>query len=103
MTCDLRPRVSLFLVEAAGDQVLDRRQGVPLVDAGDGERDPGSLRRGEQEDPEDALAVDLLAVLADLDLRLEPARRLDELRRRPGMEPEAIADGELPLNPKELG
>src|SRR6185436_14364289 len=86
------------LVEAACDQILDGRDRVPLVHAGDGERDPGALRGGEQQDPEDALAVDLLAVLADLDLGLEAAGRLDELGGGPGVQAESVADRKLALN-----
>src|SRR6476660_4772737 len=91
-------RLLLFLVEAAGDQVLDRGERGLLVFAGHGQRDPRPLRSGQQEDPQDALAVDLLAVLADLDLRLEPAGRLDELGRGASVESEAVANGELALN-----
>src|SRR5262249_26084161 len=75
----------LFLVEASGDQILDGGEGVVLIVARDGERDVSALGGREQEDAEDALPVDLLAVLADLDLGAESAGRLDELRRRPGV------------------
>src|SRR5215471_1435185 len=88
----------LLFVETAGDQVFDGGEGVGFVLPADGEGDVGPLRGGEQKDTEDALAVHLLAVLADLDGRLEPARRLDELRRRPGVEAEPVADRQLPLD-----
>src|SRR4029453_16609486 len=91
-------RLLLFLVEAGGGQVLDRGECGLLVLAGDGQRDPRPLRGRQQEDPQDALAVDLLAVLADLDLRLEPAGWLDELGRGARLESEAIANGELALD-----
>src|SRR5262245_3392399 len=91
-------RLLLFLVEAACDEVLDRGEGGLLVLAGDGQGDPCPLRGRQQEDAQNALAVDLLAVLADLDLGFEPAGRLDELGRRACVESEAIANGELALD-----
>src|SRR5262249_51805662 len=88
----------LFLVEAAGDEVLDGGEGVLLVVARHGEGDPRALGGGEQEDAEDRFAVDLLAVLANLDLGPEPAGGLDELGRGTGVQPEAVANRELPLD-----
>src|SRR5262249_28502656 len=94
---------SFFLVETAGYEVLDCRERSGLVLSADGKRDMRPLGGREQQDPEDALAVHFLAVLADLDRRFEPARRLHEFRRRPGVKPEPVADRHFSLDHRPAG
>ena len=53
-------------------------------------------RRHQGQQAHDALAVGLLAVLADLDLGLELAGQLHELHRRAGVQPQLVADPQRP-------
>ena len=61
------------------------RERLLLVRSLDLELELGPALRPEAGDAQDALRVDLLAVLRDLDARAEPRRRLDELPREPQM------------------
>src|SRR6202171_6633362 len=74
--------LSSFLIETARDEGLDGSERLRLVFAGDRERDARSLGGREQQDSEDALAVDFLTVLLDLHRRAKAARRLDQFWRR---------------------
>src|SRR5665647_345091 len=85
---------SLFLVEAVGDELGERGHGRLLVLARDDQTDRRALRRRQGQDAEDALAVDLVAVLDDLDRRAEAVGQVDELDRGPGVQAQLIADGD---------
>src|SRR5262249_26551304 len=92
-TCRRRPpprgAALLVLVEPAGDQVFDGAGRFELVVAVDRQVDGRAVGGREEKDPEDRLAVDLLLVLPDSHGGSEPAGRVDELRRRTGVQPEA--------------
>ena len=68
--------------------------GRGLVRAVDPEDDVRPLGRGQGQDAEDALAVDLAAVLDDPDVGPEAVGRVDELDRRPGVQAELVLDGD---------
>ena len=54
--------------------------------------DPAPLPRRQQQDAQDALGVDLFAVLRHRDPALESARRVHQLRRRPRVQAQAVDD-----------
>src|SRR5688572_19164021 len=91
-----RDRASLvILVEAALHQrrkLVDRLFRV-VPDGAD--HDPRPALGGEHHDAHDALAVDLDVVAGHEDVRAEARGEPHELRRRPGVEPELVADGDL--------
>src|SRR6201988_3490067 len=89
---------SFFLVEAPGDQVFHRRDRVGLVVSRGRDDDLRTLRGGQQKNSENTLSIDLLAVLPDLDRRLEAAGGLDEFGRGSSVEAEPVANRELPLD-----
>ena len=88
---------SLLLVEAVGDELDQGGHGRLLVLARDDEPDRRALGRGQGQDAEDALAVDLVAVLDDLDRGAEAVGQVDELDRGPGVQAQLVADGDGPV------
>src|SRR4051794_20593953 len=93
-----RPAVSFRFVELGVDELLDRRDGVGLVGTVGLDGDERAAAGGEEEDAEDRLAVDLLVALADLDVRAEARRHVDELRRRARMKAKLVLDLEFALD-----
>src|SRR5690349_9642380 len=55
-----------------------------------------ALRRSEHHQAHDRGPADLVSVLLDLDGAGELARKIDELRARPGVEPPLVGDLDLP-------
>jgi hypothetical protein len=88
---------SLFLIEAVPDKLDEGGHGRLLVLARDQEPDRSPLGRGQGQDAEDALAVDLIAVLDDLHRRTEAVGQVDELDRGSGMEAQLVSDGDGPV------
>ena len=75
-------RITGRLVESALDQRAQRRDRRRLVRAVGGDPDRAALRRGQQQQAHDALAVHFALAARDADVRGEPAGGVDELRRR---------------------
>jgi hypothetical protein len=61
------------------------------------------MSRRKHHEPHDALAIDLFAVLLNVDFRLEPVRNLHELSGRPGMDAQLVEDGEIFFDHEESG
>jgi hypothetical protein len=72
---------SLLFVEPVVDELRERVHGRRLVLPGDNEQDRAALGRGQGQDPQDALAVDLRPVLVNADGGAEPVGEVDELDR----------------------
>ena len=79
-------------------QAGERRESLFGVGAAGLDVDRRSLGGGEHHEADDALAVDLLAVLGDRNAAGELVRLLDEQRRRPGVQAEAVDDGDRAPN-----
>src|SRR3954471_22246169 len=91
------PKSALF-VEAVGDQLRHRAHGVLFVVAVATDRHPGPLAGGQQQDAEDALGVDLLAVLLHRHPALEFSRGVHQLGRRSRVQAEPVDDLRLALD-----
>src|SRR5690242_6320630 len=81
----------LFLfAETGGDQLLDRLHRFGLVRPVRLDHDARAFGRGEHHDSHDAFSVDAPSVAAYPHFALELTGNLRELRRSPGMQPEAV-------------
>src|SRR5581483_12240153 len=89
---------SRLFLEAAGDQVLERRHRLLLVAAVAAERDVLALRGRQHQQAEDALAVDDVAVLDQLDVALEAPGEVHQLGRGARVQPQAVDDLDLVLD-----
>src|SRR5690606_31707175 len=69
-----------------------------LVGAVEEERQVGALLRGERHHADDALAVDLVAVGADEELRVELRRGADDHRGGPGVDAGPVPHGDFALD-----
>src|SRR5713226_9583217 len=69
---------SFYFVEFRIDQLLDRVHGLFLVFTVGSHSDDGAPAGGQQQNAQDALAVDLLVAFADFDVRFVPRRAVNE-------------------------
>src|SRR4029453_8126938 len=87
---------SRLLPEAALHQPAERVERLLLVLPFGLEGERRTLRRGEEQDPEDRLAVHHPPVPHGADPRAKAVRGVDEPRRGPGVEAQAVRDADLP-------
>src|SRR5438552_13345948 len=93
-----RPRGSFGLAELLAEEFLERRRGVAFVGPFDLELDHRADARGEHHHAHDALRVHAPAVALDPDAALEAGSELRELGRGARVQPELVADADLPLD-----
>src|SRR5918993_3947220 len=86
------------LPEPAGHQLGQGFHRLLRVGAVGANEDRAAALRGQHHDAHDALAVDTLAVLGDLDVGGELARQAHDSRRGTRMEPLLVDDGGLALD-----
>ena len=91
------------LVEAALEERLDRVGGLGLVGPVEEQFERRVLLGGERHHADDALAVDLVAVLADKELGREPRRLAHDHRRRPGVDAGLVSDRDLASEHRQRG
>src|SRR5687768_11732677 len=72
--------------------MLDGLERLTLVIALGRNRDPRAVGRGQKEDAQDTLGVDLLVAFAHLHIGAESCRGMNELGRRTGVQAELVFD-----------
>ena len=78
--------------KSAFDQVAERRNGLVFVRAVGADGDGRPVRRREQQNAHDALAVDDATVARHADLRLEARGHVDELRGRARVQAQPVGN-----------
>src|SRR5712692_6046734 len=83
---------SFYFVEFGLDELLDGLDRFFLVFTVGGHADDGAFSGGQEQDAEDALAVDFLVAFADFDVGFESRRAMDQLCGGARVQTELVLD-----------
>src|SRR5712692_6112713 len=87
---------SFYFVEFGLDELLDGLDRFFLVFTVGGHADDGAFSGGQEQDAEDALAVDFLVAFADFDVGFESRRAMDQLCGGARVQTELVLDLDVP-------